>query len=115
MESMKRVQQVVRPQVHAKRSPISHQEKLRSKALKDTFPASGPVAELPGATSPDESERIAESLLDDAIEFSFPASDPISVSSGFTHIEHLPDVVPAREDHQLRPKQVTEKPRKLHS
>jgi hypothetical protein len=88
-----------------KHSAVPHEEKLLDSALKHTFPASDPVAELPEAARPDEAEKIAECLLDDALEFSFPASDPISISSGFSRIEKAPDVVPAKEDHQLTPEQ----------
>lgn len=115
MESMKRVRHAAPSQAHGKHLVVPREEKLLDKALTDTFPASDPVAEIPEAAPLDEGERIAEALLDDAIEFSFPASDPISVSSGFTRIEHLPEVVPAKEDHQLIPEQTDEKSHKLHS
>lgn len=88
---------------------IPHEERLLDSALKHTFPASDPVAEWPLAPPLDEGERIRECLLDDAIELSFPASDPIAVS-GFSRIEVMPDMVSAREDHQLQPA-TTEQPR----
>lgn len=86
-----------------KDTAIAHEERLLDSALKQTFPASDPVAELPVACPLNPSEQVKESLLDDAIEFSFPASDPISVSSGFTRIEKAPEIVSAKEDHQLEP------------
>lgn len=95
----------------AKYGQASHEEQLLDSALKHTFPASDPVAELPIATPLSPSEKVKECLLDDAIEFTFPASDPISVSSGFTRIEKAPDIVPAKEDHPLRPATEAEKSR----
>jgi hypothetical protein len=85
----------------ATKTEIAHEEQLLDSALKHTFPASDPVAELPAAASLSPSDQVHECLLDDAIEFTFPASDPISVSSGFTRIEKAPEIVSAREDHQL--------------
>jgi hypothetical protein len=80
--------------------PKSHDEKLLDTALKQTFPASDPVAELPCDTPVPEQERAKECLLDDAIEMTFPASDPISVQASITRIEKAPDTVDAHADHQ---------------
>jgi hypothetical protein len=80
--------------------PRSHDEKLLDTALKQTFPASDPVAELPCETPASQEEQAKESLLDDAIEMSFPASDPISVQASITRIEKAPDTVDAHADHQ---------------
>jgi hypothetical protein len=80
--------------------PKSHEEKLLDSALKQTFPASDPVAEMPCNTPVPEEEKAKETLLDTAIEMSFPASDPISVQSGITRIERAPDAVDAHADHQ---------------
>jgi hypothetical protein len=75
-------------------------ERMLDSALKQTFPASDPLAEIP-VDVPEQSEaRAKESLLDDAIEMSFPASDPISVQSGITRIENAPEMPPASLEHQ---------------
>lgn len=86
-------------------------EKELDSALKDTFPASDPVADVqPGKTKRAKRERGSgeeaaiteegEELLDDAVSMTFPASDPIAVQSSITRIEKAPDMPPAREDHQ---------------
>jgi hypothetical protein len=81
----------------------SHDEKMLDHALKDTFPASDPVAELPVDNKPTEKEEAEEQLLDDAVEMTFPASDPVSVDpNSITRIEKAPDKVDASEDHQNR-------------
>ena len=49
-------------------------------ALKGTFPASDPVAELPVNEKPSEKEEAEEQLLDDAVEMTFPASDPPAIT-----------------------------------
>jgi hypothetical protein len=67
--------------------PKTHEEKTLDSALKQTFPASDPVAEMPVEEVKSEQENAKESLLDDAIEMTFPASDPISVDAGITRIE----------------------------
>ena len=94
--------------------PKSHDEKLLDSALKQTFPASDPVAEMPCDTPAPEEEKAKETLLDTALEMSFPASDPISVQSGITRIERAPDMVDAHADHQNinEVKQTTGKSRK---
>lgn len=79
----------------------SHDEKMLDRALKDTFPASDPVAELPVREKKSEKAKAEESLLDDALEMSFPASDPISVDpKSITRIEKAPEKADASEDHQ---------------
>jgi len=75
-------------------------ERRLDDALKETFPASDPVAEAAGPSIAPEEERAKETLLDTAIEMSFPASDPISVETGVTRIEKAPDTVDAHADHQ---------------
>jgi hypothetical protein len=75
-------------------------ERKLDSALKQTFPASDPIAEHPVEEVLSEEEQAKEALLDDAIEMSFPASDPISVESGITRIEKAPDMPPAQLDHQ---------------
>jgi hypothetical protein len=80
--------------------PKTHEERTLDSALKQTFPASDPVAEMPVETAETEEEHAQEALLDDAVEMTFPASDPISVSSGITRIEKAPDTVDAHDDHQ---------------
>lgn len=88
------------PAENSRPSPETHEERTLDSALKQTFPASDPVAEMPTEEVKSEQESAKESLLDDAIEMSFPASDPISVSSGITRIEKAPDTVDAHDDHQ---------------
>ncbi|HEV7856094.1 MAG TPA: hypothetical protein VGO72_03950 [Herminiimonas sp.] len=80
--------------------PKTHEERTLDRALKQTFPASDPVAEMPVEEKKSEEENAKESLLDDAVEMTFPASDPISVSSGITRIEKAPEMVNAHDDHQ---------------
>jgi hypothetical protein len=81
----------------------SHEEKLLDHALKGTFPASDPVAELPVTEKLSEKHKAEELLLDDAVEMTFPASDPVSVDpNSITRIEKAPDKVNASEDHQNR-------------
>ncbi len=81
----------------------AHGERMLDEALDDTFPASDPVAELPTPSKLTEKEVVKEGLLDDALEFTFPASDPISISSGYDRIRSLPELVPARIDHEVSP------------
>jgi hypothetical protein len=88
------------PAENPRTTPKSHDEKLLDSALKQTFPASDPVAEMPCDTPMPTEEKAKESLLDNAIEMSFPASDPISVQSSITRIERAPDAVDAHADHQ---------------
>jgi hypothetical protein len=81
----------------------SHDEKMLDHALKGTFPASDPVAELPVNEVKSEKAKAEETLLDDALEMSFPASDPISVDpNSITRIEKAPEKSDASEDHQNR-------------
>lgn len=81
----------------------SHDEKMLDHALKGTFPASDPVAELPVNEKPSEKAKAEERLLDDAVEMTFPASDPVSVDpNSITRIEKAPEKVDASEDHQNR-------------
>lgn len=81
----------------------SHGEKMLDRALKNTFPASDPVAELPVNEEPSDKEKAEERLLDDAVEMTFPASDPVSVdANSITRIEKAPEKVDASEDHQNR-------------
>ena len=81
----------------------SHDEKMLDQALKGTFPASDPVAELPVNEKPTEKQDAEEQLLDDAVEMTFPASDPVSVdANSITRIEKAPEKVDASEDHQNR-------------
>ena len=81
----------------------SHDEKMLDRALKNTFPASDPVAELPVNDEPSDKEKAEERLLDDAVEMTFPASDPVSVdANSITRIEKAPEKVDASEDHQNR-------------
>lgn len=84
----------VRPQ------PTPREEKALDSALKQTFPASDPVAEVPVDEAKSVQENAKETLLDDAIEMTFPASDPISVDAGITRIEIAPEKVDAHDDHQ---------------
>jgi hypothetical protein len=88
------------PAEKARPSPKTHEEHTLDSALKQTFPASDPVAEMPAEEVKTEQKNAKEELLDDAVEMSFPASDPISVSSGITRIEKAPDTVDAQDDHQ---------------
>jgi hypothetical protein len=83
--------------------PETHEERLLDSALKQTFPASDPVAEMPEETELPQEQKAKESLLDVGIEMTFPASDPVSVSSGITRIEKAPDAVNAHTDHQNSP------------
>lgn len=84
-------------------SNASHDEKMLDHALKATFPASDPVAELPVNDKLSEKEEAEERLLDDAVEMTFPASDPVSVDpNSITRIEKAPEKVDASEDHQNR-------------
>jgi hypothetical protein len=79
------------------------EEKLLDHALKATFPASDPVAELPVQEAPTEKQQAEECLIDSAVEMTFPASDPISLDpNSITRIEKAPDAVNAHEDHQNR-------------
>lgn len=81
----------------------THNEKMLDHALKGTFPASDPVAELPVDEKPSEKQQAEECLLDDAVEMTFPASDPISVDpNSITRIEKAPEKPDASEDHQNR-------------
>lgn len=81
----------------------THDEKMLDHALKGTFPASDPVAELPVTEKPSEKQNAEERLLDDAVEMTFPASDPVSVDpNSITRIEKAPEKVDASEDHQNR-------------
>ncbi|MDB5760258.1 MAG: hypothetical protein JWM30_3547 [Burkholderia sp.] len=81
----------------------SHDEKMLDHALKGTFPASDPVAELPINEKPSDKHKAEERLLDDAVEMTFPASDPVSVDpNSITRIEKAPEKVDASEDHQNR-------------
>jgi hypothetical protein len=81
----------------------SHDEKLLDHALKETFPASDPVAERQPKEPPSEKEQAEESLIDSAVEMTFPASDPISVDpNSITRIEKAPEPIDAHEDHQNR-------------
>lgn len=81
----------------------SHEEKMLDHALKGTFPASDPVAELPVEEKPSEKQEAEEQLLDDAVEMTFPASDPVSVDpNSITRIEKAPEKVDASGDHQNR-------------
>jgi hypothetical protein len=81
----------------------SHEEKLLDHALKGTFPASDPVAELPVEEKLSEKQEAEEQLLDDAVEMTFPASDPVSVDpNSITRIEKAPEKVDASQDHQNR-------------
>ena len=78
-------------------------EKMLDRALKGTFPASDPVAELPVHEKPTEKQEAEEQLLDDAVEMTFPASDPVSVDpNSITRIEKAPEKVDASGDHQNR-------------
>lgn len=78
-------------------------EKMLDRALKGTFPASDPVAELPVHEKPTEKQEAEEQLLDDAVEMTFPASDPVSVDpNSITRIEKAPEMVDASGDHQNR-------------
>lgn len=78
----------------------SHDEQLLDDALKDTFPASDPIAE-PSPQEGFSARRMAkEVLLDEGIEMTFPASDPVSVASSITRIEKAPERVDAHFDHQ---------------
>ena len=64
----------------AMKKAVQHEEAQLDKALKATFPASDPVAELPVCR---ESQKMLESedlLLDIALALTFPASDPIAVA-----------------------------------
>jgi hypothetical protein len=80
-----------------------HHEKLLDHALKETFPASDPVAERQPEEEVSEKEQAEECLLDSAVEMTFPASDPISVDpNSITRIEKAPEPVDAHEDHQNR-------------
>jgi hypothetical protein len=88
------------PAENARPVPQSHDEKLLDTALKQTFPASDPVAELPCDTPVPQEEQAKECLLDTAIEMTFPASDPISVQASITRIEKAPDTVDGHNDHQ---------------
>jgi hypothetical protein len=81
----------------------SHDEKLLDHALKETFPASDPVAERDCKEDVSEKEQAEEGLLDTAVEMTFPASDPISVDpNSITRIEKAPEPIDAHEDHQNR-------------
>ena len=81
----------------------SHDEKMLDHALKGTFPASDPVAELPVNEKPSEKQKAEEELLDDGVEMTFPASDPVSVGpNSITRIEKAPEKVDASGDHQNR-------------
>ena len=81
----------------------SDDENMLDHALKGTFPASDPVAELPVHEKPTEKQVAEEKLLDDAVEMTFPASDPVSVDpNSITRIEKAPEKVDASEDHQNR-------------
>ena len=81
----------------------SHDEKMLDHALKGTFPASDPVAELPVTETMSDKEKAEETLLDEAVEMTFPASDPISVDpNSITRIEKAPEKADASEDHQNR-------------
>ena len=87
------------------KSPANEQddEKMLDRALKGTFPASDPVAELPVHEKPTEKQDAEEQLLDDAVEMTFPASDPVSVdANSITRIEKAPEKVDASGDHQNR-------------
>lgn len=61
-----------------------HTEALLDEAVDETFPASDPVAEMPGMHGSQQycagSDEEEESL-DHAIEMTFPASDPIAIPS----------------------------------
>lgn len=81
----------------------THDEKMLDHALRGTFPASDPVAELPVTEKPSEKQKAEEALLDDAVEMTFPASDPVSVdANSITRIEKAPEKVDASADHQNR-------------
>jgi hypothetical protein len=59
-----------------------HHETLLDEAVRETFPASDPVAPPKEFVSDDTTEVTAEdALLDAAVEMTFPASDPISITS----------------------------------
>jgi hypothetical protein len=110
MPNRKKAPEDTHPANHRKdavegKSPASdsHDEKMLDHALKGTFPASDPVAELPVNEKPSEKQKAEEGLLDDAVEMTFPASDPVSVgANSITRIEKAPDKVDASEDHQNR-------------
>lgn len=84
-------------------------EQQLDSALKQTFPASDPVAEAQpektkkGGKAAADDESVEEELLDDAVSMTFPASDPLAVTSGITRIEKAPEMPSAREDHQNKP------------
>ena len=81
----------------------SHDEKMLDHALKGTFPASDPVAELPVSEKMSDKDKAEEKLLDDAVEMTFPASDPVSVApNSITRIEKAPEKADASADHQNR-------------
>lgn len=81
----------------------SHDEKMLDHALKGTFPASDPVAELPVRERQSDKDKAEEKLLDDAVEMTFPASDPVSVDpNSITRIEKAPEKSDASADHQNR-------------
>lgn len=68
-----------------------HEEHLLDEALKETFPASDPVAENPAVARTDEETILEEEiiqheeyLLDEALEMTFPASDPIAIPDSGT-------------------------------
>lgn len=78
-------------------------EKALDHALKETFPASDPIAEQQPREQVSEKEQAEESLIDSAVEMTFPASDPISVDpNSITRIEKAPEPINAHEDHQNR-------------
>lgn len=93
------------PSVHSPKGANAavHDEKVLDDALKGTFPASDPVAELPVTTQLTDKEVAEETLLDDALELTFPASDPLSISSSFNRIESVPERAPAKANHPLNP------------
>lgn len=78
----------------------THDEQLLDDALRDTFPASDPVAEPPQQEDVSARRKAKEALLDEGIEMTFPASDPVSVASSITRIEKAPEHVNAHLDHQ---------------
>ncbi len=83
------------------RDPALHEERVLDRALEDTFPASDPVAETPNTEQLTAKEKVKETLLDDALELTFPASDPTAVASSYERIKAVPDLPPARTDHQV--------------
>ena len=65
-------------------NPDERTEALLDEAVDESFPASDPVAEMPGTQGSHQygaGNDEEEESLDNAIEMSFPASDPIAIPS----------------------------------